>query len=77
MWTRDHYRLDVPTPSTRAIDGIIDVCAHEGRCLLYHIPINPNAVRGFEDGLVDEFAEVRAEPRRRSQRSLPRLSCLR
>jgi hypothetical protein len=57
MWTKAHYRFDVPTPSTRAIAGIIDVCAHEGHCLVYHIPINPNAVRGFEDGLVDEFAE--------------------
>jgi len=61
VWSRAQHRLEPPTDSTRALDALLRLCAREGRCLLYHIPINPAEVGGFEPGLVDEFtAHVRA-----------------
>ncbi len=57
MWNREHYQLVASSPNVRALDALMALCAREGRCLLYHIPINPGAVLGFEEGLVDTFAE--------------------
>lgn len=65
VWLRAQHRIDPPTPSTYALDALIRLCAREGRCLLYHIPVNPAEVGGFEPGLVDEFAaHVAAEAAR-------------
>ena len=55
LFPRDRYRLDPPTRSTRAFDALVRLCARERRCLIYHLPVNPSAERGFEPGLLDEF----------------------
>jgi lysophospholipase L1-like esterase len=56
VWARDAHRLEPPSRSTRALERLIELCAREGHCLLYHIPVNPAAVGGFESPLLDEFA---------------------
>jgi hypothetical protein len=66
LWPADGYRLDPPTRSVRALDALVDLCGREGRCLLYHGPVNPEATGGFEPGLVDAFvahAQARAGTR--------------
>jgi hypothetical protein len=55
LWPREHHRLDTPTRTTRALDDLIRLCGREGRCLLYHVPVNPAADHGFEPGLTEEF----------------------
>jgi len=57
LWPRDEYSVDVPSRSRDAFDALVDLCGREGRCLLYHVPVNPAAVGGFEPGLDDEFVE--------------------
>lgn len=54
-WTRARYGLAAASDSARAFDAILDVCRPEGRCLLYHVPVNPASSHGFEPGLVAEF----------------------
>jgi lysophospholipase L1-like esterase len=56
FWPRADYRIEAPSQSMAALAALIDVCARERRCLLYHVPTNPAADRGFEPGLLDEFA---------------------
>lgn len=53
--SRQIIQLSPPTRSTRALDGMIRLCATEKRCLLYHTPVNPDAIRYFEPGLLDDF----------------------
>jgi hypothetical protein len=55
LWSAARYRLDPPTRSVRALDALVDLCRREGRCLLYHGPVNPETTGGFEPGLVDAF----------------------
>jgi hypothetical protein len=55
LWSRDEHRLDPSSLTVWALDGVIRLCGQAGRCLLYEIPINTAAPRGFEPGLVEEF----------------------
>ncbi len=55
LWARADHRLDPSSLTVWALDGLIRLCGEAGRCLLYEIPINDAATRGFEPGLVEEF----------------------
>jgi hypothetical protein len=57
LWPRKDYAVDVPSRSRDAFDAMVDLCGREGRCLIYHVPVNPAAVGGFEPGLDDEFVD--------------------
>jgi hypothetical protein len=66
LFPRWRYRVDSPTASTRALDALIDLCARETRCLLYHIPLNASAEGGFEPGMPEDFMRYVA---RRAERA--------
>lgn len=54
-WTRARFGFDRTTLNTRAFDEILQLCRRDGRCLLYHPPVNPASTHGFEAGFDEAF----------------------
>ena len=55
LWTEAECPLDDGSPAVVALAHLLDVCAAEGRCFVYHGPVNPDGMGSFEPGLLPRF----------------------
>ncbi len=57
MWTHASCELSDDSREMVALRRILEMCAAERRCALYHGPINPEGLGNFEPGLLSTFRD--------------------
>jgi hypothetical protein len=55
LWGNERCPLDDDSPEVVALRHLLDACAAERRCFIYHGPINPDGMGSFEPGLLARF----------------------